>query len=170
VLAEAGATLSGMSGVTEPRGGILRVLADVPDPQQRLVLLCKAEGVTFREIEQTRGIAAGSISAYVSHHRYAFPKLKRLVSQHLAERIGEPVAEVAAFLFPADDRPIAKSETTYSGRRDRDIKETRFGERRRWCVTYSRASRCSPVIPSVPVVSVQSGSNTGARIDLSGST
>jgi hypothetical protein len=88
---------------------ILKVAPDVADLGLRLRFLCDAAGVTFAEIERERGLAQRSVGSYASGRLYAYPKLKRLVSAHLAEALGETPDDVAAYLFPEPSLSAAAS-------------------------------------------------------------
>lgn len=82
---------------------ILAAAPEVIDLGLRLRYLCLAAGVSFAEIERERGLSRNSISAYVSGQLYAYPKLKRLVVEHLAEALSADPADVSAYLFPPAD-------------------------------------------------------------------
>jgi hypothetical protein len=80
-------------------GAIFVDAPEVADPGLRLLLLTKVAGVTYTQIERETGLAERSISAYVGGRSYAFPKLKRCVSEYLAQALDADVPDVRQYLF-----------------------------------------------------------------------
>jgi hypothetical protein len=78
-----------------------RFPADVPRPC-RLVLLYRMAATNRAEIERDGGVARGAVSNYEGGRVYLYPKLRRAIVGHLAERLQAAEADVDAYLFGDD--------------------------------------------------------------------
>lgn len=62
-------------------------------------------GWTQASIERATGLPRGSMSAVIHGRLYAYPRLRLLVTEHLAAGLGEPQVDLHARLFPGTDPP-----------------------------------------------------------------
>jgi hypothetical protein len=75
--------------------------ATVPQPY-RLFLLCRMAATTGAAIERNGRVARGAVSNYEGGRVYLYPKLRRAIVGHLAERLQAAEADVDAYLFGDD--------------------------------------------------------------------